>query len=504
MLKILLSGIWMMISLSIDCQPVPVRSHGNFDFEDFGHGLPVALKIFGPESYVVSVDSTIVRSGKYSVSIEFTGGDIDFKAISFVIPEPYTGKFITLSGYMKTENVSEGFAGLWMRIDPQVAFDNMHAKDIKGTTEWTPYEITLPMNPAKTKQIVIGALMAGRGKIWVDDLKITIDGKELADANVFVRKTFPAEKDKEFDMGSLVNEVQLDEIKIERLKKLGLIWGFLKYYHPNIAGGNYNWDYELFRILPKVLQDNKSLDNELFEWIAQLGSFERMDEFVLSDGEIKLQPDLDWIENSHFSEELKILLQRIKNAKRLDENYYVGLSPNVGNPEFGNENRYDQMKYTDAGYRLLSLFRYWNIIQYYFPYKNLIEEDWKDVLTEFIPKFFEAQNEKDYTMTVLELIGRVHDTHANIWGPNEIIRQYRGIYYAPVQVEFVENMAVVIDFLTDSGKEETGLQIGDVILEVNHETVESLIQRRLKYTPASNYPTKLRDIAIGLLRTQDS
>ncbi len=33
---------------------------------------------------------------------------------------------------------------------------------------------------------------------------------------------------------------------------LGFVWGFLKYHHPIIATGKYNWDYELFRILPKL------------------------------------------------------------------------------------------------------------------------------------------------------------------------------------------------------------------------------------------------------------
>lgn len=32
------------------------------------------------------------------------------------------------------------------------------------------------------------------------------------------------------------------------------VWGFLKYYHPNVANGNFNWDEQLFKILPKVAE----------------------------------------------------------------------------------------------------------------------------------------------------------------------------------------------------------------------------------------------------------
>lgn len=52
-----------------------------------------------------------------------------------------------------------------MRIDPSIGFDNMQKRGIKGTTDWTEYEITLAMkNPKKTKQIVVGGLLVGQGK----------------------------------------------------------------------------------------------------------------------------------------------------------------------------------------------------------------------------------------------------------------------------------------------------------------------------------------------------
>ena len=51
---------------------------------------------------------------------------------------------------------------------------------------------------------------------------------------------------------------------------------------------------------------------------------------------------------------------------------------------------------------------------------------------------------------------------------------------------------------------ETGLELGDVIKTIQGRPVEELIAERLKYTPASNYPTQLRDIAPNLLRTNDS
>jgi C-terminal processing protease CtpA/Prc len=362
------------------------------------------------------------------------------------------------------------------------------------------------MQPEKTKQIVVGGLLTGRGKMWLDDFHVTIDGKDIRDLKPFERKLFPAEKDKEFDKGSPITQVPLDKNSIENLKTLGLVWGFLKYYHPTIANGEYNWDYELFRILPKLLnaKNNNSRDEILVNWIDSLGEFPQGKENKTNSSSIKFEPDLDWIKSSHFSDALSNLLVSIKNAARTQKHYYIGLQPGVGNPDFKNEDAYALMKYPDAGFRLLSLYRYWNIIQYFFPYKNLIEEDWKKVLEEFIPKVIDAKNETEYTLTVLELIGRIHDTHANIWGKNDALTNYFGIRYAPVELTFVENKPVVTGFYDKNSGKETGLEIGDVISAINNTAVEEIIKEQLKYTPASNYPTQLRNLASRLLRTNDS
>lgn len=503
MKKTFLTFLILLIGPTAFCQ---TSEKFNFDFEIVDNGKPKDWNNFGSSNYAIAIDSITTKNGNYSATIEFNEGNPDFKAWAFTIPANYAGKKITLSGYIKTENVTDGYAGLWMRIDPSIAFDNMNKNGVKGTTDWTKYEITLEMNPEKTKQIVIGGLLVGKGKMWLDNFNVSIDGKDIKDLKPFEKKIYPAEKDKEFDTGSGITSISTDKAQIENLKKLGLIWGFLKYYHPNIAKGVYNWDYELFRILPKVLNadNSKKLDSVLIKWINSFGEFSQGKEAAIKSSDIKIKPDLVWINNSNFSDELTTFLLKVKNAERPKEHYYIGLQPGVGNPDFKNENAYSSMKYPDAGFRLLSLYRYWNIIQYYFPYKNLIEEDWKNVLSEFIPKFLESKDENEYTLTVLELIGRVHDTHANIWGGNQTLKSHFGLRYASVELTFVESKPVVSGFYDEKLGKETGLEIGDIISSINNRPVEEIIKENVKYAPASNYTTKLRDIATNLLRTNDT
>lgn len=496
----------LFITLGSFAQTKTASSELNFDFENVENGLPVGWDIYGSKNYTIAVDSINVKSGQYSASIEFNGNAPDFKALAFSIPTNYAGKKITLSGYIKTENIEEGFAGLWMRIDPGIAFDNMQEKRLKGTTDWTKYEITLEMNPEKTERIVVGGIMVGKGKIWLDDFSVTIDGKDIGELKPFERKVFPAELDTEFNEGSQITNIVADERQIANLKTLGLIWGFLKYHHPAIAKGEYNWDYELFRILPKILDAKNTNDRDaiLVKWINSFGELPKGKKVKIKSSTIKTEPDLNWIEQSNFSNELTGLLLKVKNAKRPSESYYIGLQPGVNNPEFKNEDPYFSLKYPDAGYRILSLYRYWNIIQYYFPYKNLIEEDWKGVLEEFIPTFIAAKDETEYTLASLEIIGRVHDTHANIWSSSEVLNDYWGNNYTALELTFIENKAVVTGYFDDYLGERTGLKIGDVITSINYQSVEEIVKERLPLTPASNHSAKLRNIARNLLRTNQS
>lgn len=473
--------------------PASTLGHG---WDNFGSGL-----------YQISLDSAIVESGKYSVCIESGQGGSGYKALGFTLPENYKGKKITLSGYIKTENVSEGWAGLWMRIDPSIAFDNMQSIGIMGTTNWKKYEVTLAMNPSKTQKIVVGALLAGKGKIWIDNLKVTIDGKDIKECKPFEKKMVSADKDHEFDSSSRIGNFVLDNNRINNLKNLGLVWGFLKYYHPTVAKGDYNWDYELFRILPAVLQANSKAkcDSVLVNWINKLGEFEQTKKYKVETQNVKLLPDLDWISNSGLSNELSESLLKVKMAKRKEKSYYIGFHKYVWNPDFKNESAYASMEFPDPGFRLLALYRFWNNIQYFFPYKNLIEEDWKGVLEEFIPKIIYASNEIEYDLVILELIARINDTHANLWRtPNRHLSDYLGANFSALKLSFIENKAVVTGYHDKELGKQSGINIGDVITKVNNKDVEKIVNDNLKFTPASNYPTKLREIARTLLRTNDT
>jgi hypothetical protein len=314
--------------------------------------------------------------------------------------------------------------------------------------------------------------------------------------------------DSEFDKRSTITTLDLSPTKIEDLTILGKVWGFLKYYHPTVAKGDLNWDYELFRIMPKIIQGKTDRErNEILsKWIRNLGNVKKGTSEKIDDSSIKLKPDLTWITDiSKLGEELSRQLINIRDSKRDSNNYYVRYFPKTHIPEFTNEKQYSSsLTESDAGYRLLSLYRYWNIVQYYFPYKNLIEENWNDVMPEFIPEFVNSTSDLEYELTVLSLISRIHDTHARLEGHNLTFKTLQGNNYAPVIITFIENKAVVRDYLDKLLGKKSGLKIGDVIDSINHKSIDEIINKKLPITSASNYPEQLRLIGFDLLRTNDS
>jgi C-terminal processing protease CtpA/Prc len=477
----------------------------NLDFEDIKNGLPGNWSIDNQQpGYSVSLDSVNVKSGKYAIAIAFTGGDTsDYQAFTFKLPNNYDGEKITLSGYIKTEKVTDGFAGLWLMIDPdrlwrpyEISF--MEQNGITGTTDWRKYEITLDMYPAENNEIEIGGFLSGKGKMWIDDLKVSIDGKGIEKAKLYKHKSFPAEYDKEFGMRSNISFPELTRQRIDDLELLGRIWGFLKYHHPEIAKGNYNWDYELFRILPAYLSatDHQQRDHILLKWINQYGRIPKCKTCLSTPDSALLKPDLSWIENSNINLNLKNLLQKIYTNRNQGFHYYIKMRPYTENPIFLNEKTYmDKEHNPDAGFRLLSLFRFWNITNYFFPYKHLTDKNLNSVLKEYIPYFIEAESRLEYELISARLLGEICDSHAFLAAGWDKINSLKGSRWLPARVVFIENQLMVME------AKNAELRRGDIITHIEGKPVEAIVDSMKQYYPASNETARMRIIASDILRS---
>ena len=297
----------------------------------------------------------------------------------------------------------------------------------------------------------------------------------------------------------------LDGFQIEQLGKLCKVWGFVKYYHPTVVSGKVDWDGALFEVMPKVLEtkDVDEVDQILYDWIIKLGPIAKG---VPQDNREKvIEADLEWIsDKTYMGQELRTLLMDISNTYIKDrDKAYIPFQKEGTFASLKNEKDYNNMRSEDDGYKLLSLFRYWNIIEYYFPYRTVMDKDWDDVLIEFIPKFETCGDDLSYKLTVSELVSRIQDSHAVIMDTEGTLYRYWGAKFAPIKFQIIDNQVVI----TQIGKKyETTCNVkpGDVVLKLNGRDIFEVIEEKLRYVSVSHEAGIASVLQDSLFRTGES
>jgi erythromycin esterase-like protein len=101
--------------------------------------------------------------------------------------EPFSGKRVRLSGWIKTEAIDEGEAALWLRADGDSArpvYDGMEGRGPSGTTGWARYTVEVRV-PAGTRRVAFGATLRGDGAAWFDSLGMEVDGRPVHSGTTF-------------------------------------------------------------------------------------------------------------------------------------------------------------------------------------------------------------------------------------------------------------------------------------------------------------------------------
>ncbi len=323
-----------------------------------------------------------------------------------------------------------------------------------------------------------------------------------------------------YEKTSYIDSLPANDTVINNLEVLAKVWGFVKYYHPNFEDSLLNIDYELFELIPKIVNIKADERNEvLCKWVDSLGDYKIDKEGyqnILKNSVIKVYPSTEWTEDtSLLGKSLSEKLINIKYSERKEKNIYVQFTED-GNPLFKNEDPYLNISNLDCGYRLLSLFRYWNIIEYYFPTKYLTNNNWNTLLNKYIPLFITSNTKLAYEQACLKLIAEINDTHAY----SDRIFSIFGYKIAPLKLAYIENKIIVIDSKSYLDKKNitgnTGftlrpnierdnnseINVGDEIVMINNHPVDSLIKNLRIYTSISNESVFMKDAVNKIILTK--
>ncbi|MES2390560.1 MAG: S41 family peptidase [Acidobacteriota bacterium] len=153
------------------------------------------------------------------------------------------------------------------------------------------------------------------------------------------------------------------------------------------------------------------------------------------------------------------------------------------------EETYSKIAFPDSGYQLLTLFRWWNAIEYWSPDRAQLP-DLHRTLRAYIRPIALAKTKDEFTMEIMKLIGEARDTHANLWSSMGV-RPPSGQCAAPVALRHIDSGFVVWD-VRDTA---SGLQRGDVIESLDGHRANELAAQWSPFYDDSNPAARWRDLS---------
>ncbi|MDO8539300.1 MAG: M56 family metallopeptidase [Opitutaceae bacterium] len=144
-------------------------------------------------TFVAGVDRSQTHEGRPSAYIKSIEPYIKgfYTMSQFISAEKFIGKRLRYSAWIKTENVSDGGAHLWFRVDgkeTQEQFDNMGSRPVMDTTGWQQYSVVLDV-PQNGVSLNYGFFLSGAGQGWISGVKIEEVGSDVPSTNTMKEPT---------------------------------------------------------------------------------------------------------------------------------------------------------------------------------------------------------------------------------------------------------------------------------------------------------------------------
>jgi hypothetical protein len=147
------------------------------------------------------------------------------------------------------------------------------------------------------------------------------------------------------------------------------------------------------------------------------------------------------------------------------ENLVNAVNLDTGTKEFSAGDRY---------VRLANVVITWNVLQHFYPYFDVVKTNWNKVLTHTLQKAQSPQNEKDFLLTLREMLVPLQDCQANVYHP--LVKNQAGFAF---KVDWLENRVVII---VSRNKQ---FQRGDIILSIDGVSAEKALLNSEKYISGS-------------------
>ena len=291
--------------------------------------------------------------------------------------------------------------------------------------------------------------------------------------------------------------------QVRHLATLARLWGFLKYYHPDAAKGDPDWDKELIRMIPLTRRapSDKAFHQLMADWYHSLpgAKLAAQPTQLKNDSTERIFDETDLrhfgIPKPLLNELTALYLYHLPDSSRYISDHYRQYHLDYIRHM---EDESPIPAFPDEEHRLLALFRYWNIIAYFYPDKKINAPDWDQVLPDMIPAFAAAADTTGYRQAFLVLTAKLKDSHSFFY--QQSWNKGHNQMNLPFQVAWIEGKFYISASPYDSLMKQGDYKIGDEIVQINGHPVADRVRELTPYTTGTNRSSFYRNIANSLFK----
>jgi len=261
------------------------------------------------------------------------------------------------------------------------------------------------------------------------------------------------------------------------------VWGFVKYYHSEVSVCQHNWDRVLVSNLPLIKNavTANNFNNVIYQMLQAAGTM-AIATTSLPDtlpAELKRNRNFGWINDTIFRNDVKVILDTIKNNFRPHPNCWVNYYGYGSWLKFQYDNQILNSNlsttYPDEFTRLMGIFRYWNIINYFNPYNYILDTPWDSTLINNILSIANASNYTDFFMTFKKMTSNLDDAHTE-----GLTSGFLSGYVPKILLRYSQGNYIVVK----SGYPQ--INKGDIIVSVDSKTTAQWEDSLRPYISAGN------------------
>ncbi|WP_129037352.1 PDZ domain-containing protein [Chryseobacterium sp. CH21] len=265
-------------------------------------------------------------------------------------------------------------------------------------------------------------------------------------------------------------------------------WNFIKYYHPDFAGGKKDADSLFLETIGKVNENTD--ENTIITLLSKnLNNIFTSAPVIDNPKDIlAVNQNFKWYQkNKNISSENKIRLNDIYNHRFVTETEKKDKQSDSKTNEFKKDEN------LPLAHRLLALAKLQGAIDYLYPHKYLMDKNAEVYFSDLVDQSIHCTSRKDFEIILAKVVSKMEDTHSfrfydQLNFKNEIFHR---LYYPPFDYVIMTDHLLVTKLILPEICSKANIHVGDQITEINGKNISEILKEKKELLSTSNSETFL-------------